>query len=156
MMCDRILLLSSNPGRIAAEIAVPLPHPRNLLDNEFRNIVDEFYSNRTTRTTESLGALSKVKGELVQPLAPVSINRLGAFIEALAAPPYEGHIMMFAELKDGAIKLTAAGRVFVQGEPRSASSCSGSICSGLCCSLHIFAISSTTRRASSASGEVRT
>ncbi len=29
MMCDRILVLSTNPGRIAAEIAVPLAHPCN-------------------------------------------------------------------------------------------------------------------------------
>ena len=32
LMCDRILVLSSNPGRIAAEIKVDLQHPRNRLD----------------------------------------------------------------------------------------------------------------------------
>src|SRR5215469_5511015 len=29
LMCDRVMVLSSNPGRIAAEIGNPLPHPRN-------------------------------------------------------------------------------------------------------------------------------
>jgi NitT/TauT family transport system ATP-binding protein len=139
MMCDRILVLSSNPGRIAAEIPVPLSHPRNRLDTEFHSIVDEFYSILTSRTTESIGAQSQIHGGLVQPLPPVSINRLGGFIEALAAPPYQGraelariagalaldikdlfpiaealHILEFAELKDGAIKLTIAGRLFAQ------------------------------------------
>src|SRR6202167_301321 len=31
-MCDRILVLSSNPGRVIAEIQVPFKHPRNRLD----------------------------------------------------------------------------------------------------------------------------
>ena len=130
MMCDRILVLSSNPGRIAAEIPVSLPHPRNRLDNEFHSIVDEFYSILTSRATESIGAQSQIHGGLVQPLPPVPINLLVGFIEVLAAPPYQGyaelsrlggglalgvkdffpiaealHLLEFAELKDGAIKL---------------------------------------------------
>jgi NitT/TauT family transport system ATP-binding protein len=138
MMCDRILVLSSNPGRIAAEIAVPLPHPRNRLDPEFRAIVDQFYSILTSRTTQSLGA-NKASSGLAQPLPVVSLNRIGGLIETLASPEYEGHaeladiasalnldvanlfqvaealhLLEFAELKDRAIKLTAAGRVFAQ------------------------------------------
>jgi len=139
MLCDRILVLSSNPGRIAAEIPVPLPHPRSRLDTEFHSIVDEFYSILTSRTTESIGTQSQIHGGLVQPLPAVSINRLAGFIDALASPPYHGraelariasalaldirdlfpiaealHLLEFAELKDGAIKLTAAGRIFTQ------------------------------------------
>src|SRR5208337_4883565 len=59
LMCDRILVLSSNPGRIAAEIPVPLSQPRNRLDDEFRAIVDEIYSILTARTVESIGALRR-------------------------------------------------------------------------------------------------
>jgi NitT/TauT family transport system ATP-binding protein len=139
MMCDRILVLSSNPGRIAAEIPVPLVHPRNRLDAEFHTIVDEFYSILTSRMTESIGAQSQIHGGLVQPLPPVSISRLAGFIEVLASSPYQGraelariadalaldirdlfliaealHLLEFAEPKDGAIRLTAAGRVFAQ------------------------------------------
>src|SRR5467141_1321044 len=36
LMCDRILVFSSNPGRVAAEIKIDLPHPRNRLDDAFR------------------------------------------------------------------------------------------------------------------------
>jgi len=138
MMCDRILVLSSNPGRIAAEIAVPLPHPRNRLDPEFRAIVDQFYSILTSRTTQSLN-VSKATSGLAQPLPVVSLNRISGLIETIASPVYGGHaelaalattlnldvgnlfqvaealhILEFAELKDRAIRLTAAGRVFAQ------------------------------------------
>ena len=137
LMSDRILVLASQPGRIAEEIPVGLPYPRNRLDPEFHRIVDEVYSVLTSRTTASIGAQSKIHGGLVQPLAPVSIGLIEGLIEALASPEYGGraelariarrhilevddlfpiaealHILEFAELRNGAIKLTAAGRVF--------------------------------------------
>ncbi len=140
LMCDRMLILASNPGRIAAEIAVPLPRPRNRLEDEFRSIVDEIYSVLTARTVASIGALRQVHGGVVQPLPRASVNRMSGLIEKLAAPPYNGqaelatlaseltlevddlfpiaealHILEFAELKDGALKLTIAGRVFAHG-----------------------------------------
>ncbi len=139
LMCDRILVLASNPGHIAAEIRVPLPQPRNRLDAAFHGIVDEIYSILTSRITELIGAQSRIHGGLVQLLPQVSINRIGGFVETLLSPPYGGHaelatiagplaleindlfpiaealhILEFAELKDGTIKLTAAGRVFAQ------------------------------------------
>jgi NitT/TauT family transport system ATP-binding protein len=139
LMCDRIFVLAANPGHIAAEIRVPLPQPRNRLDAAFHAIVDEIYSILTTRMAESVGAQRQTHGGLVQLLPEASINRIGGFIETLAAPPYGGHaelakiaaplaleindlfpiagalhIMEFAEVKNGTIKLTAAGRVFAQ------------------------------------------
>ncbi|HEX4172071.1 MAG TPA: ABC transporter ATP-binding protein, partial [Acetobacteraceae bacterium] len=32
LMCDRILVFSSSPGRVSSELRVPFPHPRNRLD----------------------------------------------------------------------------------------------------------------------------
>ena len=43
LMSDRILILSSNPGRIMAEIKITLPHPRNRDDPRFRQQVDDIY-----------------------------------------------------------------------------------------------------------------
>ncbi|HTW87014.1 MAG TPA: nitrate/sulfonate/bicarbonate ABC transporter ATP-binding protein [Candidatus Binataceae bacterium] len=139
LMCDRILVLGANPGRIAAELPVPLPQPRNRLDAPFHSIVDEIYSILTSRMAEAIGVQSRIHGGLAQQLPDVSINRIGGFIETLASPSYGGHadmakiapplaleindlfpiaaalhILEFAELEDGAIKLTAAGRVFAQ------------------------------------------
>ena len=139
LMCDRILVLGANPGHIEAEIAVPLPQPRNRLDAAFRTIVDQLYAILTSRMAESIGAHARVHGGLVQPLPEVSTNRIGGFIETLSSPTYGGHaemaelaahlaleirdllpmaaalhILEFAEVKVGAIKLTAAGRVFAE------------------------------------------
>lgn len=140
-MCDRILVLGANPGHIAAEIPVSLPQPRNRLDVAFRAIVDEIYSILTSRMTAAIGAQSQIHGGLAQLLPAVSTNRIGGFVEALALPPYQGRaelakiagslalnindllpiaaalrILEFAELEDSAIKLSAAGRLFVQSE----------------------------------------
>src|SRR6202035_4297518 len=49
LMCDRILVFSSNPGRIASELRVPFPHPRNRLDPAFRQLVDDIYALMTRR-----------------------------------------------------------------------------------------------------------
>ena len=126
LMCDRLIVLSSNPARIAAEIPVALPRPRNRLDEEFGNIVDNIYSVLTARTIASIG-LQAIPWGSAQPLPPASVNRMSGLIEILAAPPYSGqaeldtlasslrleindlfpiaeglHILEFAELKDGA------------------------------------------------------
>ncbi len=50
LMCDRILLFSTNPGRIISEIAVDLKQPRNRLDPQFRDLVEKIYVAMTART----------------------------------------------------------------------------------------------------------
>jgi len=137
LMCNRILVLSSNPGRIAAEIPVTLPQPRDRLDSNFRAIVDEIYATLTERSVDVLRTHKDVHGGIVQPLPRAAVNRLIGLIETLSNPPYEGsaslanlaralsfqvddllplaealHILEFAELNEGALKLTAAGHVF--------------------------------------------
>src|SRR5579875_1625422 len=47
LMCDRILLFSSNPGRIISDIAVDLKQPRNRLDPKFRDLVERTYVELT-------------------------------------------------------------------------------------------------------------
>jgi len=141
LMCDRILVLGSNPGHIAGEIPVLLPQPRNRLDAAFHAIVDEIYSVLTSRMAASIGVQSQIHGGMMQQLPELSINRISGFIETLASPAYGGHselariaaelgleinelfpiaaalhILEFADLKDASIKLTAAGRVFAQSE----------------------------------------
>jgi NitT/TauT family transport system ATP-binding protein len=139
LMCDRVLVLASGPGRIAAEIAVPLPHPRNRLEIDFRNIVDEIYAILTSRAIASIRAQGQLHSGLAQALPRVSVNQLSGLVETLAAPPYSGraelaalaqshslevddlfpiaealHTLEFAELGDGNLKLTAAGRVLAE------------------------------------------
>jgi len=43
-MADRIIVLSSRPGRMIAELQIDLPRPRNRKEPEFYGWVDEIYS----------------------------------------------------------------------------------------------------------------
>ncbi len=143
LMCDRIVVLSSNPGRIAAEIGVTMQHPRNRLDPEFRQMVDKIYALMTKRAAPvPPGRDGTFPGlGLGMALPRVSTNTISGMIEEVAAPPYNGsakmpeladslqmeiddlfpvaetlQLMRFAEIGDGAIKLTAAGARFADME----------------------------------------
>jgi NitT/TauT family transport system ATP-binding protein len=144
LMSDRILVLASNPGRVASEIRVDLPHPRRRLDPTFRNLVDKIYGVMTQRavgqTREALGG--HISGAGLSMIMPhVSINQLAGFMEALAAPPYLGkadlpaiatllqmdvdelfpiaevlQLLRFADLAEGDIRLTDIGQKFVDAD----------------------------------------
>ncbi|HWW31832.1 MAG TPA: ABC transporter ATP-binding protein, partial [Steroidobacteraceae bacterium] len=63
LMCNRILVFSSNPGRVIAEIKVTLPYPRNRFDPAFRELVDDIY----TRMTQKARPAELAKGQGVAP-----------------------------------------------------------------------------------------
>src|SRR3974390_1952452 len=44
LMCDRLLVFSSSPGRVSSELRVPFAHPRNRLDPAFLQMGDDIYS----------------------------------------------------------------------------------------------------------------
>jgi NitT/TauT family transport system ATP-binding protein len=143
LMCDRILVFSSNPGRVATEIKVDFPHPRNRLDPAFRQLVDSIYGRMTQRTeAKSTTATEAVSGAGVgMALGHVSSNELSGLIETLAGPPYHGHadlpvlagslqmetdeilhlgealqLLRFARLSEGDLVLTEAGLRFANLE----------------------------------------
>src|SRR5579871_5267953 len=49
LMCDRVLLFSTNPGRIIGEIVVDLPQPRRTEDPRFRALIERVYVEMTAR-----------------------------------------------------------------------------------------------------------
>jgi NitT/TauT family transport system ATP-binding protein len=142
LMCDRILVFSSNPGRVAAEIKVDMPHPRNRLDPAFRQLVDSIYARMTKRAEPKVAATGGIPGTGVgMVLHHVSSNVLSGMIETLAAPPYNGHadlpvlagalqfeadeilhlgeslqLLRFAQLSEGDLMLTEAGKRFANLE----------------------------------------
>ena len=92
LMCDRILVFSSNPGRVAAEFKVDLTHPRNRLDPAFRQLVDSLYARMTQRPEPKAPSLDGIAGSGVgMVLSHVSSNALSGLIETLAGQPYNGH-----------------------------------------------------------------
>jgi NitT/TauT family transport system ATP-binding protein len=143
LMCDRILVFSSNPGRVASELIVPFPHPRNRLDPAFRQLVDDIYAVLTRRPPKPAPSLvpTTLDTGLATPLHTVSTNVLAGLIEALASPPYDGkadlpalaeslqmeadellplgemmQTLRLGELEEGDIRLTEAGRQFAEAD----------------------------------------
>lgn len=141
LMCDRILVFASNPGRVAAEIRVEISHPRNRLDPAFRAMVDDIYGRMTARKplAASAGPSVRQPPAFAAPLVPVSTNQLAGLMETLASPPYHGkadlpHLagalqheiddlfpitealqaLGFAEVAEGDIHLTEPGRLFAE------------------------------------------
>ncbi len=143
LMCDRILVFSSNPGRVAHELAVPFPHPRNRQDAAFRELVDDIYSVMTRRTAKPAThtLTSTTESSFATALHPISTNLLAGLLEALTASPYEGRAdlpalaqslqleadellpmgealqsLRFADLEEGDLQITTHGREFVQAD----------------------------------------
>src|SRR5258705_13318289 len=87
LMCDRILVFSTNPGRIVSEIKVDLPKPRDRLDPSFRELVERIYVEMTARMS---GVLADVRTEIVpghgirSVLPHISSNELSALLDAVA------------------------------------------------------------------------
>jgi NitT/TauT family transport system ATP-binding protein len=141
LMCDRILLFSTNPGRIISEIAVDLKQPRNRLDPRFRDLVENIYVAMTARgpTPLQIGTTAAPAATLNTVLPRVSANLLAGLLETLAAAPYNGRadlpvladelhmeadelfpvsdalqLLRFAEIEGGDIKLTDVGKQFAE------------------------------------------
>ena len=93
-MCDRILVFSTNPGRIVTEIEVDLPQPRDRLDPTFRDLVERIYVEMTARPAAAPRGPARPEhfpGTGIGTILPrVSTNLLSGLIEAVAAAPYNG------------------------------------------------------------------
>jgi len=109
LMCDRILVFGSNPGRVLSEIEVSLPQPRKRLDPAFRELVERIYVEMTARRPvrtaaggagdtgdaggdAAAGARTEFfPGTGIGTLLPrVSSNELSGLMEAIAAAPFNG------------------------------------------------------------------
>ncbi len=143
LMCDRILVFASNPGRILTEIRVTLPQPRNRLDPSFRALVESIYVVMTTRLAgESHARNERFPGLGIGTVLPhISSNLLSGLMETVASAPFYGtadlpkiasdlqmeidelfpvaetlQMMRFAEVAGGDIRLTEVGNVFANSE----------------------------------------
>ncbi|HTV98152.1 MAG TPA: nitrate/sulfonate/bicarbonate ABC transporter ATP-binding protein [Steroidobacteraceae bacterium] len=141
LMCDRILVFGSNPGRILSEIRVTLPQPRNRLDPSFRELVERIYVEMTARPKAGAGR-ERFPGLGIGSVLPhVGSNLISGLMEAVAAPPFKGkadlpeiasnlqmeidelfpvaetlQMLRFAELEGGDIRLTDEGLAFAHAD----------------------------------------
>ena len=143
-MCDRVLVFSTNPGRIVHEIKVDIPQPRDRLDPRFHELVERIYVELTARP---LGQRAPARAERfpgigIETILPrVSSNLLSGLLEAVAAPPHNGdadlpeiaaalhmevddlfpvaetlQMLRLAEVEEGDVRLTDVGRRFAIAE----------------------------------------
>jgi NitT/TauT family transport system ATP-binding protein len=140
LMCDRVLLMSSNPGRVGSEIPIDLPQPRDRTSIQFENYVDQIYVEMTARRVERIRQ-AQGTGNIAMPLTHVSPSLIAGLIEALAAPPYDGkadlpdiayeqelevdelfpvaeamQLLRLADVEGGDIKLTHMGKRFADAD----------------------------------------
>jgi len=139
-MADRVLVFSSDPGRVRAEIRVGLPRPRDTESAAFRQIVDEVYTLMTAHVRGG-GAGAAEQLTLGYRLPDTIPGKMAGLLETIAEPPFNGRadlpqlaeeteleddtlfhlfeglrVLGLARIAAGDIFLTAAGQSFVEAE----------------------------------------
>lgn len=138
MMADRILILSSDPGRVRSELHIDLPRPRNADSEEVRALIDEVYALMTQRPEAIAAAGAPPAVELGYRLPDADIARMESVLELIAGEPFNGEadlphlaeetelpdevlfpiyealgLLGFAQVVEGDIRLTRHGRNYV-------------------------------------------
>ena len=136
LMCDRILIFSSNPGRVMREIAVDLSQPRHRSDPAFQALVEHIYVQMAGSTNEGSPRQGMFAGsDMGMVLPSISTNALAGLLEAVQDQPFAGQadlrelaaalrytasdllpvaevlqLMRFADMHEGHITLLPAGQ----------------------------------------------
>ncbi len=135
-MADRVLIFSSDPGRVKAEIPVNLPHPRDTEAPAFKAIVDEIYAVMTQQPQRAAGSPAEPLS-LGYRLPEATPHKIEGMLEALAeeesgtadipilAEQLElpddtlfqlleaGRLLGFIKVDHGDVSLLPAGRAYV-------------------------------------------
>lgn len=141
MMADRVIILSSDPGRIRVEVKIDLPRPRNADSQEVRALIDEVYGLMTMRPAQEVAPGMPTTSHLGYRLPETDITRIEGVLDLLADTPFDGHadlphlaeeselsdeelfptyealgMLGLAHVDKGDIMLTALGRNYVEAE----------------------------------------
>ncbi|MFZ1756402.1 MAG: nitrate/sulfonate/bicarbonate ABC transporter ATP-binding protein [Caldilineaceae bacterium] len=139
-MADRIVIMDKNPGRIIADLPVPLAHPRQRKSAEFQALVDQVYAILAGQTQPEAVEIGTAPGEPgpTRRLPRVVISDLAALLERLTTAPRmqadiyrlaeelgpdsddllnlveAAELLGFATVQAGDITLTALGETFAE------------------------------------------
>ncbi len=141
-IADRILIFSSDPGRIRAEIPITQPRPRAWDSAAFRQVVDQVYTLLTT--TPGRDGRRGAKPEPIgigYRLPDAAVQQLTGLVDNLTEPPYSGRadlphladqenlvmdelfplietlqLLGLAQVSGGDIELTPLGRSYAEAD----------------------------------------
>lgn len=136
MLADRIVILDANPGRVLAELAVPLRHPRDPESPAFRQLTDRIYATMSGAGgggTTAIGLGHRLPGagahEMIGLLDEVAWPSYGGQAELAAVadelnlavdelfPIVEAlELLGFATVDAGRIALTTHGTAFLEAD----------------------------------------
>lgn len=141
MMADRIIILSSGPGRICNEIKIDLPRPRSVDSGQVRALIDEVYGLMTMRPEQEAAAGAAVAEHPGYHLPDADVSHIEGVLDLLAGAPFNGRadlpqlaeeaelpdeelfptyealsLLGLAQVEKGDITLTPLGRRYVEAE----------------------------------------
>ncbi len=143
MMADRIVILSSDPGRVRAEVRVPFARPRNRDATQVRNLIDEVYALMTSPAALGPRVAAMAAAEQIGYRLPdADISQMEAILDMLCEAPFNGRadlphladeasltdddllpacealqLLKLATIERGDINVTALGRTYYDTEP---------------------------------------
>ncbi|TAL00861.1 MAG: ATP-binding cassette domain-containing protein [Rhodospirillaceae bacterium] len=140
---DRIIVLSSHPGRVRADMQITLPHPRNPDSEEFKTVVDNIYRELAVGVARAHGLAARADAPIgiAHRLPQAGIQPLLGLIDAIDSTPFNGkadladvaeseslemdqllqlveglQLLGFATITDMTVALNAAARGFHDAE----------------------------------------
>ena len=139
MMADRIIIMSSGPGRIRSELKITLPRPRRADSPTVRALIDEVYGLMTMRPTQDTHATAATG--IAYLLPQTDVTHIEGILEMLADAPFNGRadlpqlaeeaelsdeelfptyealgLLGLAQVEKGDITLTLLGRRYVEAD----------------------------------------
>lgn len=141
MMADRIIIMSSDPGRISSEIVIEQARPRRVDSPEVRALIDEVYGLMTKRVVRAIVSGAAPAAHPDYRLPETDVSHIEAVLELLADAPFNGRadlpqlaeeaeiadeelfpvyealgLLGLAHVDHGDITLTPLGHAYVEAE----------------------------------------
>ena len=142
-LCDRVIVLSSNPGKVIANIPIELPHPRDVNSQKFHSAMESLYAAMTNLNHKQNAYDSRHNLQKFYPQS-VSINLLFHFLETIKSRMVNNKanikliseelqlsndqlsklieallLLNFIEVDGNNIMLSSSGNIFLEADERS-------------------------------------